>query len=366
MSHVRVFLAALVVGGFVSNSVYAQGAIAGTVTELMSVGRAQMQQGNITAYGGLVADMAFEIDGMNIMSMFGTGSTPGFYQNMGAYEEVSYQVVAGSAESNTGGVKVNLIPKAGGNRFTGELQTYFSNEDLQGDNTTDELLRRGLTAPPALNKLYDVNGSVGGPIKRDRLWFFESYRVWAYNPYVLNIYNADGSPFVDWNRNQVITTRVTAQLDARNKITAMYDRNPRLRYYFVLTPGLTEPSGAPEQQFVNTFTTQAKWTSTVSNRLLVPARRFDQIDDMPNNKNFAPRFGAAFDVFGNGRTAIKGSLGRYMEQIGQSFASRYNPMVSSTASVAWTDLNNDDVAQDQPGCVYLAPGSTRVSPTVRA
>ena len=52
-------------------------------------GSAQMQQGNITAYGSLTADMAFEIDGMNIMSMFGTGSTPGFYQNMGAYEEIS-------------------------------------------------------------------------------------------------------------------------------------------------------------------------------------------------------------------------------------------------------------------------------------
>ena len=62
-------------------------------------GSAQMQQGNITAYGSLTADMAFEIDGMNIMSMFGTGSTPGFYQNMGAYEEISYQVVAGSATS---------------------------------------------------------------------------------------------------------------------------------------------------------------------------------------------------------------------------------------------------------------------------
>jgi hypothetical protein len=473
-------------------------------------GSAQMQQGNITAYGGLVADMAFEIDGMNIMSMFGTGSTPGFYQNMGAYEEVSYQVVAGSAESNTGGVKVNMIPKSGGNRFTGELQTYFANESFQGDNTTDELIRRGLTAPPALNKLYDVNGSVGGPIKRDRLWFFESYRVWAYNPYVLNIYNADGSPFVDWNRNQVITSRVTAQLSPRNKLTAMYDRNPRLRYYFVLTPGLTEPTGAPEQQFVNTFTTQAKWTSTLSNRLLVdagvsinrlnfsldpqegipfdaiskydllttrlwnnsgfgnrlddnlaynvlgsmsyvtgshaikigagtkwgfasveqagsqdiqqqyrngapstvlvrntpfasraelaqdlhvyvqdswrigrltlnpglrfeslvgrlpvqsapagrwmPDRLFARVDDMPNNKNFAPRFGAAYDVFGDGRTAIKGSLGRYMEQIGQSFASRYNPMVSSTASVAWSDVNGDDIAQGQLGCVYLTPG----------
>src|SRR5262245_684055 len=122
-------------------------------------GSAQMQQGNITAYGSLTADMAFEIDGMNIMSMFGTGSTPGFYQNMGAYEEISYQVVAGSAESNTGGIKVKMIPKPGGNRFAGDFQALYANEGFQGNNITQELTSLGLTTPPKLKELYDYNGS---------------------------------------------------------------------------------------------------------------------------------------------------------------------------------------------------------------
>ena len=54
-------------------------------------------------------------------------------------------------------------------------------------------------------------------------------------------------------------------------MTFLYDRNPRRRKYFVLVPGLTEADGAPDQKFRSVFTTQAKWTSTVSSRLLVDA-----------------------------------------------------------------------------------------------
>jgi hypothetical protein len=230
-------------------------------------GSAQMQQGNITAYGSLTNDMAFEIDGMNIMSMFGTGSTPGFYQNMGAYEEISYQVV-GISRVEHRRHQGQHDPENRRQQVRGRFQALFANEHTQDSNVTPELVRRG---PRQRARYRDLTTNLGGPAVHDRLWFFESYRLWAYNPYVLNIYNPDGSPFVDWNRNQVLTSRVTSQLSPRNKVTFLYDRNPRRRKYFVLAPGLTEPDGAPDQKFRSVFTTQAKWTSTVSSRLLVDA-----------------------------------------------------------------------------------------------
>ncbi len=77
---------------------------------------------------------------------------------------------------------------------------------------------------------------------------------------------------------------------------------------------------------------------------------------MPNFKNWAPRVGAAYDLFGSGKTAVKGSVGRYMQQDATSFPQTYNPMAQTNQAVSWTDLNKDDIANGELGCVYLTPG----------
>ena len=124
-------------------------------------------------------DMALEVDGMNVASILSTGQISGIYHNQSAYEEMSYQVVAGSAESQTGGVRINMIPKQGGNRFTWDAVATYTNENLQAENNDAELKAKGLVVPPNLYRLRDYNFSIGGPIKRDRVWFFFSPRVWG-------------------------------------------------------------------------------------------------------------------------------------------------------------------------------------------
>jgi hypothetical protein len=93
----------------------------------------------------------------------------------------------------------------------------------------------------------------------------------------------------------------------------------------------------------------------------VPSRRFDAVDCLPCWNNFAPRFGAAYDLFGDGKTAIKGSIGRYFDTDLFAFARTYNPMVTSIDTRTWNDLNGDDFAQDSE----LGP-STNTSFGVRA
>ena len=62
---------------------------------------------------------------------------------------------------------------------------------------------------------YDVNYSFAGPIVRDRLWFFGSGRHWAYNNYVANAFNADGSRARADNALMAFPVRLTWQISNR-------------------------------------------------------------------------------------------------------------------------------------------------------
>jgi hypothetical protein len=87
----------------------------------------------------------------------------------------------------------------------------------------------------------------------------------------------------------------------------------------------------------------------------VPARSFAGVDNLPNWKDVTVRMGAAFDLFGDGRTALKGNIGQYMQSEGSGFAATYNPLVFSTDTRTWTDSNRDDIAQESE----LGPTSNR-------
>ena len=98
----------------------------------------------------------------------------------------------------------------------------------------------------------------------------------------------------------------------------------------------------------------------------VPARNFDVVQDVPNWSDPAPRMSAVYDLFGNSKTALKYSLNRYNQARTTGIASLYNPFQSQTTSLAWTDINGDDIAQGgrtwsadgktYTDCVYLSAG----------
>ena len=96
--------------------------------------------------------------------------------NMAATQEIAVDYSAASADNNAGGVKMNIIPREGGNTFNGTLFVNGTTGALQGNNFSGELQKAGLRSPDAIHRLYDVNPGFGGPLLRDRLWFYASGR----------------------------------------------------------------------------------------------------------------------------------------------------------------------------------------------
>ena len=88
----------------------------------------------------------------------------------------------------------------------------------------------------------------------------------------------------------------------------------------------------------------------------VPARSFEAIENLPNWTTSRPASPAVYDLFGNGKTALKYSLNRYNLARTTGIASNYNPLLIQTTTLQWRDVNGDDIAQGERGCNYGYPG----------
>jgi hypothetical protein len=140
-------------------------------------------RGGITSRG--VSDSRLLMAGVSVQT--GTGTTHGLY-NLEAYEEILVDTGAVNADYYTGGVRINFIPRDGGNTFSGSFQGSFANESMSSDNLSDEARDQGLTSNK-VKQLAEVNPSFGGPISRDRLWFHTAAlysRAWNFAPVFFN------------------------------------------------------------------------------------------------------------------------------------------------------------------------------------
>ena len=475
-------------------------------------------------------------DGMSL-DLAALEGVPVMYNQDLANQEVAVQAGGGggNAEQQAGGVVLNIIPKEGGNTFSG--QTYFGKTpgSWMADNLSDDLISRGVGDLGELNKIFDYSGAIGGPILRDKIWFFNSTRYWGvWGPVPDRLYN-DGTVFT--NEEDIISNvlRITTQLNSNNKFSVGLDRLNKRRgpivqaeYPAVLLPGQRGPDPETAINYQNKgqgwghapyWQGQAKWTSTVSSRLLVeagyssvgvsdccsdpmpgstfdrgtpewfqfvrkndldlgvqwdtvedfswylpaqrymaavsyvtgshnfktgwdhqwgteeqhrfsngdmseisyrstgewgapdfvqtpqsvsirnypwirknelkyelawyaqdawtfdqvtltggiradwlnarvpaqqvpagrfvPARNFAPVENVPNwGPEWSPRLGVAFDVFGNARTALKASVGKYLTPTSTALANRVNPMSLQTFSIPWDDPNGDGIVQD--------------------
>jgi len=498
-----------------------------------TAGARGMQQTYMSTHGQSAANNTVMVDGMMVNGLMADGAVQSYF-NDAMNQEVAYQTSGIGAETSAGGVRLNMIPKEGGNRFSGSFSGAARPGKWQRDNLSARLQTGhpefvppvpGLTAGNATDRIVDYTGGEGGPLLKNRLWFYISGRYYSVNNYIANTFFKDGSQGIDDQFIKSIMGRITWQVSPRNKFSAYDDEIDKYRGHDMQS--LYEPETAATVWNSPAYhTNQAKWTSTVTNKLMidggfssnleyytneyrpgiaqirgtpewfadasrseldlggrksaatvqlthsparynvqaaatyvtgshnikvgfqrtwgtfthtydanadltqqyrsnttgvaysvpnsvvirntpltffgerlnydlgifaqdawtlnrltinaglrwealnaqvlegespagrfVPARHFDAIENLPDWRDWAPRFAAVYDVRGNAKTAIKFSLNRYNQQRTTGVADNYNPLVSATStSLAWTDLNRDDIAQGARGCVYLTPG----------
>ena len=508
--------------------------IVGVSLNLPDTGGARaMQQTYMSTHGMTTANNTVMIDGMMVNGLQSDGAVQSYF-NDAMNQEVSYQTSGIGAETSSGGVRLNMIPREGGNRWNGDFKSAYRPNQWQGSNLTDRFVAQNLKTGNGIDRIMDATVAQGGPIKQDKLWFFVSARYFSVNNFIADTQFKDGSRGVDDQFIRSALARVTWQVSSKWKLGVYQDEidkyrghdmqskyepetaaiqwfspayhtnqakltgtlTPRLlveggfssnlEYYTnSYRPGVEQPRGSAEWYantnqtesdlggwrraaqaqntqsparynwqtafsyvtgqhnlktgvqyqrgtfyhtvdangdlyqvyrsasngipfsvpdsvvirntplakygerlnydvgiFVqDTFTmkrltvtggiryewlnSQVEGTASPAGRF-VPARSFEAVKNVPNWRDPAPRVSAVYDLFGNSKTALKYSLNRYNQARTTGIASAYNPFLSQTASLAWTDLNSDGIAQGglsfnadgsrQAACVYKSAG----------
>jgi len=491
-------------------------------------GTRAMQQTYMSAHGMISSQVTVQVDGMLVNGVDVDGAVQNYF-NSSMSQEMVYQTSGAMADVSGGGIKLNMIPKDGGNRFSGSLNSGYQPKQWQGNNLTDDLKSRGLRAVGKVDKVYNVEASQGGPLMKDKLWFFVSARAFRVDVPIADAFIPPAGQNVFVCQNPAVSCdqgvddqsinsaqgRFTWQMSPKTKfavyadkinknrghaMTAGYDANEASivwtsplyltgsakltstitnkllleagystnyeRYNTLYQGGLEQPFRSPDWyrvvnkqdsargteygagrtnqgMYPDRFNTQASisyvtgshnykigfqdtwgtykqfrsangdlrqfyqngvpfqvqilntpvrfeddltgdigiygqdtWTfrrltvnygarweyfaSQVAEEVsglgrFVGERKFGPIE-MPTWKTFSPRSSVVYDLFGNGKTALKFGLSKYQQAGTMAFANAYNPLALLTQNVSWTDLNGDDIAQGELGCTYLTAG----------
>ena len=234
-------------------------------------------------HGSRTADMIMLRDGLDYDQFF-SGGNKASSMNPASVAETTVQT-ASSAAAESGGVVINAIPREGGNTFHGMFQSNYGNKSLQSDNLNAALRARGATAGSDIRTLYDVEGGAGGPLRRNKLWFYFSARRWITTSNLAGLYhnklqNPQGTLFYapdparpGYEDNFYIdeSLRLTWQATTRHKIGLLFSNEDNCQCHQGQRNGTLAPEAAGDNHFSPAPRAQIKWTAPLTSRLLFDA-----------------------------------------------------------------------------------------------
>jgi hypothetical protein len=284
-------------------------------------GSGNLQQSPLQYRGS--ADTVQTIEGMRLNNLCANGAYSGVYWNDGSFQEFSYVTGADSAEMGQGGMRVNMVPKDGGNSFHGSVYGNYTPSAWASDNcgsagvgqpcvgknltgdTSFNKTNNFLTNVSQLTKNYDSNIGIGGPIMRDKVWFYGTFRYLGVNKTVVDSffnlnpqvpgrftpYVADTSrPGIDDGHIRSLAGRIAAQISSKDKITYYHDEQDKVRGHWGIASTIP-PEASAIQATPTSFVSVTKYTRTQSNKLLLDAGL--AVYDQEYLENYQP------DVFAN-------------------------------------------------------------------
>ena len=238
----------------------------------------------MSSHGGRSNDGWTSMDGITMNAMASTGFTTRLIYSMASVQEVTLDYSGNTAEVPTGGVRINIVPREGGNTFNGTFFSSIATHAMQAGNLSDDLRRQGLRTPDAVRKLWDINPGFGGPIRQSKIWFYVSTLYSGSQLDVADMFfnknanNPNAWTFEpDLNRPAFKDThyyggdaRVTWQVSPRNKIGMLVADQAGCTCV-----GVVSAIVAPEADIRERFPIQRRqvvdWTSPATNRLLLEA-----------------------------------------------------------------------------------------------
>jgi hypothetical protein len=248
-----------------------------------------------------------QVDGLNTGAALNGGGVSTYVADISNAQEVVTTTSGGLGEAEVGGPTLSIVPKSGGNTFKGQVYLSGLSSGMVATNYSDALKNAGLSTPGTLLSQWDFTGGVGGPIKKDRLWYYVTGRDEGQHRSIPGIFpnlNAgDPSKFSyvpDTTKQaqgdesfQLFSARLTWQATPRNKINyhqdlqypcngAAYNSSADACRVQPSSGAVIGPIGlgglsataSPETGgylHVLVKNTQVTWSSPVTNRLLLEA-----------------------------------------------------------------------------------------------
>jgi len=223
-------------------------------------------------------------------------------------QEVVFTTAGGLGESEVGGPAMNLVPRQGGNRFSASFFGNWANDSLQTSNYTDAIKASGLRAPNLMTKIWDTNGSFGGPVRKDKLWFYTGVRYQGNRKLVAGMFNnvnagdvnawtyvASTSQATDDGTWKDANGRLTWQASTRNKFNFYWDEQ-RLCTSCIGGGSATTAPEARGNNHAGPRVVQTTWSSPVTSRLLLEAGFGGNLIDTYGTQGNLPNYLALIPV----------------------------------------------------------------------